>query len=74
MKDTLFLLKHDFPDGSGRPCYCPKCALNNGVVHRDPRVRHHVEVRFVDYPRPRPEVVALVGEANLGCPVLVLGE
>jgi hypothetical protein len=48
--------------------------LNNGVVHRDPRVRHLVEVRFVDYPRPRPEVVALVGEANLGCPVLVLGE
>ena len=74
MKDILFLLKHDFRDGPGQPYYCPECALINGVLHYYPRLRHHVEVRYVDFPRPRPEVVALVGEANQGCPVLVLGD
>ena len=72
-RDILFLLKHDFPDGPGRPFYCPECAQVNGVLHYYPALRHVLEVRYVDYPRPRPEVVALVGEADQGCPVLVLG-
>ncbi len=74
VKDTLFLLKHDFSDGPEQPFYCPECALINGVLHYYPQLRHVVDVRYVDYPRPRPEVVALVGEANQSCPVLVLGE
>ncbi len=74
MNDILFLLKHDFPDGPGRPFYCPECALISGVLHYYPHLRHVLEVRYVDYPRPRPEVVSLVGEANQGCPVLVLGD
>lgn len=74
MKDTLFLLKHDFPDGPGKPFYCPECSQVSGVLHYYPHLRHHLEVRYVDFPRPRPDVVALVGEANQSCPVLVLGE
>ncbi len=74
MNDTLFLLKHDFPDGPGQPFYCPECAQINGVLHYYPQLRHVLEVRYVDFPRPRPEVVALIGEANQSCPVLVLGE
>lgn len=70
--DVLFLLKHDFEDGPGAPYYCPECAEMNGVLHYYPELRHHVEVRYVDYRRPRPEVVALLGEANQSCPVLVL--
>jgi hypothetical protein len=72
--NTLFLLKHDFPDGPGQPFYCPECAQINGVLHYYPQLRHVLEVRYVDFPRPRPDVVALVGEANQSCPVLVLGE
>lgn len=72
-RDLLFLLKHDFPDGPGRPYYCPECAQLNGVLHYYPHLRHALEVRYVDYPRPRPEVVAQVGEAHQSCPVLVLG-
>lgn len=72
-RDLLFLLKHDFPDGPGRPYYCPECSQINGVLHYYPHLRHALEVRYVDYPRPRPEIVALVGEANQSCPVLVLG-
>ena len=74
MRDTLFLLKHDFPDGPGALFYCPECALISGMLHYYPQLRHHVDVRYVDFPRPRPDVIALVGEANQGCPVLVLGD
>jgi hypothetical protein len=74
MRDTLFLLKHDFIDGAGKPFFCPECALINGVLHYYPQLRHQLEVRYVDFPRPRPEVVALVGLANQSCPVLVLGD
>ena len=70
--DVLFLLRHDFEDGPGAPYYCPECAEINGVLHYYPDLRHHVEVRYVDYRRPRPEIVSLLGEAHQSCPVLVL--
>lgn len=72
-RDILFLLKHDFPDGVER-YYCPECTEINGVLHYYPALRHHLDVRHVDFPRPRPDVVALVGEANQSCPVLVLSQ
>ena len=72
-RDILFLLKHGFPDGDGAPYYCPECAEVNGVLHYYPHLRHLVDVRYVDYPRPRAEVVELVGADNQGCPVLVIG-
>ncbi len=71
-RDTLFLLKHDFADGDGAPYYCPECAQINGVLHYYPKLRHWVDVRYVDFPRPRADIIALIGEANQGCPVLVL--
>jgi hypothetical protein len=71
-RDTLFLLKEDFPEGSGPPYFCPDCAYISGVLSYFPKLRHHLDVRYVDFPRPRGDVVALVGEANQGCPVLVL--
>jgi hypothetical protein len=74
MSDTLFLLAHDFPDGPGAPYYCPECAEINGVLHYYPQLRHVLDIRYVAYPRPRAAIVALVGDANQGCPVLVLGD
>lgn len=73
-QDTLFLLRHDFLDGPGKPYYCPECAQINGVLHYFPELRHHLNVRYVDFPKPRPEIVALVGEEHQGCPVLVLAD
>lgn len=73
MTDQLFLLAHDFRDGPGAPYYCPECAQLNGVLHYYPQLRHRLDVRYVDYARPRAAIVALLGEANQGCPVLVLG-
>ncbi len=72
-KDILFLLKHDFADGNLPAYYCPECTELNGVLHYYPELRHRIEVRYVDFQRPRPEIVALLGKANQSCPVLVLG-
>lgn len=71
-RDILFLLKHRFQDGESSSYYCPECSEINGVLHYHPELRHQVDVRYVDFPRPRPDVVALIGEANQSCPVLVL--
>jgi hypothetical protein len=73
-RDVLFLLKHGFEDGPGAPWYCPECAEINGLLHYHPELRHHIDVRYVDFQRPRPEVIALLGEPNQSCPVLVLGD
>lgn len=71
-RDILFLLRHDFVDGTETGYYCPECAEINGVLHYYPTLRHRLDIRYVDFTRPRPEVVSLVGAANQSCPVLVL--
>ena len=71
-RDTLFLLKHDFADGPGASFYCPECSQINGVLHYYPQLRHVLEIRYVDFPRPRPEIAGLIGAENQSCPVLVL--
>jgi len=73
-KPILFLLRAGFPDPAHGPhgYYCPECATVAGILWYHPQVAAALDVRLVDVPRPRAEVVALVGEANQSCPVLVL--
>jgi hypothetical protein len=73
-RDILFLLKHDFPDGPGTPYYCPECAQITGVLAYYPQLRHTLDVRYVDFPRPRKDILSLIGEANQSCPVLVIAD
>lgn len=70
-KDRLYLIKHDFQD-KGRTYYCPGCAEITGLLDYYPALRQKLEIHQVDFARPRPELVPLLGEANQGCPVLVL--
>ncbi|MDO9615024.1 MAG: DUF3088 family protein, partial [Bacteroidota bacterium] len=35
-------------------------------------LRNELEVTYVDFVRPRPAIVDLIGEENQGCPVLIL--
>ena len=72
-KDLLFLLSHDFED-RGETYYCPGCVELVGLLETYPKLKETVEIRYVDFPRPRPEVVDLLGEENQSCPVLVLAE
>lgn len=72
--DTLFLLKPDFMDHGRGPYYCPACASIEGLLSFYAPLRQRLDVRYLDFPRPRPEVVALIGDANQGLPALVLDQ
>ena len=74
VKSTLFLLKPGFNDDKGGPFFCPESAAVEGFLKYAPQVESKLEVRRIDFPRPRKEIIALVGAENQGCPVLVLGE
>nr|WP_260855257.1 DUF3088 domain-containing protein [Mesorhizobium amorphae] len=43
-----------------------------GVIASFPALEDLLDIRRVDFKRPRAEVVALVGEANQALPVLIL--
>lgn len=44
-----------------------------GLLEFYPELKKSIEIHEVDFARPRPALVSLLGEANQGCPVLVLG-
>lgn len=75
--EKLFLLKPDFQDvnrGAENKYFCPPCTLIEGLLSFYPRLRNELEVHYVDFVRPRPAIIDLIGEANQSCPVLVLGD
>lgn len=77
MKDQLFLLAAPFEDaklGPGAVWFCPHCALIEGAMLANPHWADVVDVRRVAFPRPRAEVVALVGEAEQSLPLLILAD
>jgi len=73
-RDTLFMLKHEFQDGPGLPYFCPHCAEVAGVLGYFPKLKYELDIRYVDFARPRQEIVQLLGEAHQNCPVLILAE
>jgi Protein of unknown function (DUF3088) len=70
MKDTLFILKAPFGDG-GFDWYCNDCATMEGALIANPHWLQRIEVRRIAFPRPRIELIELIGEEHQGCPVLV---
>ena len=73
MKDILFLLGPDFDDG-GKPWYCRECAEVRGLLAYYPQLADKLDVRTIAYPRPRAEMVEMLGEANQNCPTLVIAD
>ena len=75
-RDILFLLKPGFTDPAlpGQDFYCWSCALMEGVLASFPALGASLDVRRISFPRPREEVIALVGEANQSLPLLVLAD
>jgi hypothetical protein len=74
MRPKLFILKPSFADPKVGPgvFFCPHSAMVEGLLSFYPTLREQLDVRYVDFPRPRHEVIAEVGEAHQACPVLVL--
>jgi Protein of unknown function (DUF3088) len=73
-KSTLFLLKPGFHDDKGGPFFCPDCAAVEGFLKCAPEVERRLDVRRIDFPRPRREIIDLLGSDHQGCPVLVLDQ
>lgn len=73
-QDRLYLLKPDFSDQGRGPYFCPGCAQMVGVLEFYPVLKQHLEIRWLDFPRPRPELIDLLGNEHQSCPVLVLKE
>lgn len=72
MKDRLYLLKPNFID-QGKAYFCPGCAQVEGMLSFYPSLRGKIEVHYIDFPRPRPSLVAEIGAENQGCPKIILG-
>jgi hypothetical protein len=72
LKHVLFLLKPGFYDEKGGPFFCPGCAGVEGFLKYAPQVESQLDVRRIEFQRPRREIVELLGASNQGCPVLVL--
>lgn len=70
--DRLYLLKPGFMDKGEGPYFCPGCAQMVGLLEFYPALKSRLELRYLDFPRPRPELVELLGDQHQSCPVLVL--
>jgi len=70
--DRLYLINPGWHDDAGGPWYCPAGAIVEGVLSFYPALREQLEIRYLDHPRPRPAVIAEVGEDHQSCPLLVL--
>ncbi len=75
-RDTLFLLDVAFEDAKAGPqtFYCPDSTAIYGLLASFPQFTGRLDIRRVGFARPRQPIVDLIGEANQGCPVLVLPE
>lgn len=73
----LFLLKPDFLDANmdkDAKFYCPSCAQVLGIITYYPELREKLDIIFIDFKRPRKEIVDLIGEENQGCPNLIFSK
>lgn len=75
-RDQLFLLRPGFEDPAypGKIFYCWHCALLEGVLASFPDLAARLDVMRIEWPRPRRELVELLGDQHQSIPVLVLAE
>lgn len=74
-RDILFLLEPGFtrPDHAADQRFvCPHSNLLEGLLASQPQLAERIEVRRLPFPRPRQQVIALLGEENQSLPVLIL--
>ena len=70
-RDILFVLEPGFTD-RGLTWFCPYSAQVVGFLVYYPEVRATLDVREIDFQRPRQPMVELVGEEHQAAPLLVL--
>ncbi|MBW3566733.1 MAG: DUF3088 domain-containing protein [Proteobacteria bacterium] len=73
MLDILFLFKPGFIDGNAR-WFCPYSAQVVGFLTYFHEVRSTLDVREIDFPKPRKEIVEMIGEEFQSLPLLILAK
>ncbi|MBG1249252.1 DUF3088 domain-containing protein [Burkholderia pseudomallei] len=73
VKDKRFILRPGFYDGAQGPFYRGDSVAVEGLLSCFAPLRDAVDVEYIDAPRPRHALVALIGEAHQSAPVIVLG-
>jgi len=72
-RDTLFIIAAPFVDAAlDGTWFCTACATMEGALLANPEWASRIDVRRSAFPRPRSEIIALIGEGNQSMPVLVL--
>jgi hypothetical protein len=75
-RDTLILIKPDFLD-PGFPdtrFYCWHCCLLEGLLVSFPALQTRLNIVRIEWPKPRQEVIQLIGEDNQSLPVLIFAD
>lgn len=72
-RDIVFLIEPGFEDPKrpGKLWFCPFCNQIEGALATFPALKSDLDIRRVPFARPRNAVIALLGEAHQGLPVLV---
>ena len=75
-RDRLIILQSDFADPAypGQRFYCWHCMLMEGLLASFPALQSRIDVARIAWPKPRAEVVALIGPENQSLPVLILAD
>jgi hypothetical protein len=73
-KDLLFLLTGPWVNEEGAHRLCADCCTLEGALQINPHWAEAISLVRVDYPRPRPEIIALLDENNQNAPTLILAE
>lgn len=74
-RDTLFILRAPFEDAALEGTwFCTACATMEGALLANPHWAARIEVKRMPFPRPRHDIVVLIGEDNQSMPVLVLAD
>jgi hypothetical protein len=72
-RDTLFIIAAPFEDAAlDGTWFCVDCATMEGALLANPHWTSRIDVRRSSFPRPRQDIIAMIGEANQSMPVLVL--
>ena len=72
MKDQLYLLRPGFSNAGLGPMYCSDSAPVEGMLSFFPELRQMVDVHYLEFPRPRKQVVEALGEQHQSLPVLII--
>ncbi len=75
-RDKLFILNKNFEDPAwpGERFYCWHCVAMEGMIALYPSLNFSLDVVRVDWARPRPQIVDLIGAENQSAPVLVFAD